>query len=88
NLPCFVLLYSDLSKNPKLVKDGSVLCASESVPDLDLTDSATLVLPAEVSVLPNELAEAVLIEDEINEFSCSQAVVSRHICKKYIFCQC
>ena len=41
NLPCFVLLYSDLSKNPKLVKDGSVVSSSESVPELDLPDSAT-----------------------------------------------
>ena len=41
NLPCFVLLFSDLSKNPKLVKDGSVVSSSESVPELDLPDSAT-----------------------------------------------
>ena len=41
NLPCFMLLFSDLSKNPKLVKDGSVVSSSESVPELDLPDSAT-----------------------------------------------
>ena len=41
NQPCFVLLFSYLSKNPKLVKDGSVVSSSESVPELDLTDSSS-----------------------------------------------